>query len=465
MALRQLMLGKKIEQKQAELAEVRKNLEGFTAREAELEAAIDEAKTEEEEKAVDEEIEKFTAEKQEGESKQKELEEELSALEKELEGENKKAAPPEQPPVSAENEERKRGSEGMKRVSCVVGAEERMQNLLRNENVKGFLERVRSFKGETRAVTGAELTIPDEMLGMLRDNLNRYSKLLPYVAVRSVGGKARQNILGIIPEAVWTEMVATINELSFTINQVEVDGYKVAGFMALPNSTLEDSDLNLASEIMDMLGQAIGLALDKAIVYGKGTKMPHGFVTRLTQETKPTDWSDNAPEWTDLHTTNIIKKDYGSLSGAKFFSTLILDLGIAKSKYSDGKKAWAMNSTTKNIIMSNAVTFNSGGALVASMNDEMPIIGGKIIELDFMADGDIAGGYLSLYLLAERKGGTFAVSEHIRFLEDQTVFKGTARYDGKPVMGSAFVIININNVSPQVTATFVEDKANVAPTT
>ena len=37
---------------------------------------------------------------------------------------------------------------------------------------------------------------------------------------------------------------------------------------------------------MTMLGQSIGLALDKAIVYGTGVKMPLGIVTRLAQASK-----------------------------------------------------------------------------------------------------------------------------------------------------------------------------------
>ena len=44
-------------------------------------------------------------------------------------------------------------------------------------------------------------------------------------------------------------------------------------------------------------------------------------------------------------------------------------------------------------------------------------------------------------------------SEHVRFLEDQTIFKGTARYDGKPAIREAFAVIGIggapNTESPK----------------
>ena len=74
--------------------------------------------------------------------------------------------------------------------------------------------------------------------------------------MKPVKGKARQNVTGTIPEGVWTEMVGTLNELNFTFSQVEVDGYKVGGFIAIPNSTLEDSDIALANEIYGRNGSS-----------------------------------------------------------------------------------------------------------------------------------------------------------------------------------------------------------------
>ncbi len=38
---------------------------------------------------------------------------------------------------------------------------------------------------------------------------------------------------------------------------------------------------------MDMLGQALGKAIDWAIVYGTGSKMPVGYMTRLAAQSEP----------------------------------------------------------------------------------------------------------------------------------------------------------------------------------
>jgi HK97 family phage major capsid protein len=90
----------------------------------------------------------------------------------------------------------------------------------------------------------------------------------------------------------------------------------------------------------------------------------------------------------------------------------------------------------------------------------MPVAGGDVVVLEFMADGDIAYGYLDLYLLGERRAITLGSSEHFKFIADKTVFKGTARYDGLPVIAEAFGLMNINNVNPTTSVQFAADTAN-----
>lgn len=479
MALRQLVITKKIQDLRKKLDELKSKDTEFEQRkadlqkrEAELEAAIDEITedtSEEDKTAVDESVEAFEKDqeafneefKQHEEEKQK-LEDEIRKLQAELDELNSRAANP--APTTRhethENHERKGGEIKMKRGFFADMNRSEIEAFVTREDVKEFLARVREFKGEKRAVTGAELTIPEVMLELLRDNLYRYSKLITKVRLRTVGGKARQNIMGAVPEGIWTEAVGKLNELSISFNQVEVDGYKVGGYIAIPNSTLEDSDLSLASEILDALGQAIGLAVDKAILYGTGVKMPIGIATRLAQTVQPSGWGANAPAWTNLSTTNLLKFDPTGMTSEEFFSELLLYLGVARPNYSSGGTFWAMNRKTRMKLLSKAVTFNAAGALVAGMNNTMPIEGGDIVELPFIPDNDIIGGYGDLYLLAERAGASLASSEHVKFIEDQTVFKGTARYDGTPVFGEGFVIVNINNTNPTTLISFAQDTAN-----
>ncbi len=461
--LKQLMLVRKIQQRKDELAKLLEQEAALKTRAEELEVAITETQTDEEMTVVEESITQQEKDEKDLQSKKEGLEREIKDIEAELSSlDQKDPGKEEERNAAGGAETKKEDREHMTtraRFFSTVTREARDTFLSRND-VKEFLQRVREFKGQQRAVTGAELTIPEVMLDLLRDNLHRYSKLIGKIRLKPVPGKARQNIAGTIPEGVWTEAVGKLNELTLGFNQVEVDGYKVGGFVPVPNSTLEDSDLNLANEIMDILGQAIGLAADKAILYGTGIKMPLGIATRLAQTTKPSDWSDKAPEWVDLHETHLLKFDPAGMTAEEFFAEVILYLGVAKPNYAIGGTFWCMNRQTRMKLLSKAISFNAAGAIVAGMNGTMPIEAGDIVELEFIPDNDIIGGFGSLYLLAERAGGQFAVSEHVKFIEDQTVFKGTARYDGEPVIGAGFIILNINNTAPTTTVPFAADTAN-----
>ena len=70
------------------------------------------------------------------------------------------------------------------------------------------------LRAEKRAVTGGELLIPTVVLDIVRERVEEASKLLKHVRLRSVPGKARQTVAGVIPEAVWTEQCAKLNELA-----------------------------------------------------------------------------------------------------------------------------------------------------------------------------------------------------------------------------------------------------------
>lgn len=327
-------------------------------------------------------------------------------------------------------------------------------------DVKEFLQRTRELAHEKRSVTGAELLIPNVVLDLLRQNIGEYSKLISKVNWRYVPGQARQTVPGAIPEAVWTEMCAKLNELAVSFAAVEVDGYKVGGFIAICNAVLEDSDISLAQEIITSLGAAIGYAMDKAILYGTGIKMPLGIVTRLAQASKPDNYPATARAWVDLHTTNIQTITAANSTGVKLFQNVLKCFGAAKSKYSRGVKFWAMNETTYNTFMAESLSINATGAVVAGMNGAMPVVGGDVVTLDFIPDNNIIAGYGDLYLLAERAGTSLAQSEHALFTADQTVFKGTARYDGLPVIAEGFVAIGINATAPTTSMAFAEDSAN-----
>lgn len=462
MALKVLMLRKKKESKQNELNELR-NSNDFEAREKELEAAVNElneSSTDEEKETVEKEVELFEQKKKDFEEKEKNLEQEIKDIEEEIKAEEEKQPKPDLANPAQSNNERKAGNLMETRDKFFGLNMEQRTMLFANEEVKSFMSNLRSLFGkEKRSTKNTELTIPVNFLPMIKQIIEENSKLLKYTNLSSITGTGRIIIMGTYPEGIWTEQCASLNELDLGFNDVEVDGFKVGGFFKICNAILEDNDVNLAGEFINALGIAIGKAIDKAIVYGTGIKMPVGFVTRLAQETKPDNYSLTGREWKDLHTSNIIT--ITGKTGIELFKELVKARKVIVNDYSSENLVWVMNEKTHLDLLVEAMSTNVSGAIVSAMTgNTMPVAGGVIEELNFMADGDIAFGYMKNYKTVERKGVQIAQSDQVLFLDDQTAFKGTARYDGKPVIDEAFGILNISGTAPTKSVIFAPDKAN-----
>lgn len=473
MALKALMLRKKIDSRNKELEALVEKRSAFSVRESELETAIAEAETAEDEATVEEAIDALNAEKAENDKAVEEKEAEIAGLKAELEAEEKDE--PEETPVVEETtpvepehvearNERSYSTMEKRNVFAKMDMQTRAA-IFEQEDVKNFLAETRSAMKEKRAITNIGLTIPEVFLGVLRENIMDYSKLYSRVTVRRLSGTGRMLVMSGLQEAIWTECCANLNEMSMTFADLTVDCYKVGGYYAVCNANLEDSDVNLASEILTAIGTGIGYALDKAILYGKNTsannKMPLGVVSRLAQTEQPSDYSATAPTWVDLHTTNLFNITAANSTGIKLFQGLVGGRNVIHNDFARGNVTWIMNDKTYTILLQEAMSVNASGAIVSGVNGTMPVIGGDIIVLDFIPDNDIIFGYFDLYLLAERAGQQFASSEHVRFLQDQTVWKGTARYDGLPMVPKAFAAVKIASASaPTATMTFASDTAN-----
>ena len=471
MALKAIMIAKKLEMKRAAFDELVAKDAEFETRSAEIEKAIGEAKTEDEQKAVEEALEKYTEEETAHNEEKEKLSAEIKGLEKDLEDAEKDQPEPNGEPEPKKKDERNdftMNTINIRSLPMNVRAfdalpKEQRDAIVAQPDVQTFFAELRNASRSKRDVTGGELTIPVVFLDLIAENMYRYSKLMRRIRIRNVNGEARQTIAGTVPEAVWTEMCGAINELTFGFNQITLDGFKVAGYVPVCNSLLEDNDVNLASWIVEMLSEAIGLAKDKAILYGKGAgqKMPLGIVTRLAQESKPSDYPANAPAWVDLHTSNVITIPTDS-TGEAFWAALAVAAGNTFTRYSRGERFWAMNSKTLATLQSKAILATALGRYVTFDGMTMPIIGGDVEILEFIPDGDIVGGYGNLYLWAQRSGMTIEASREVQFIQDNTVFRGKERADGMPVIPGAFVAININGASVTTSMTFAADTANNA---
>ena len=374
--------------------------------------------------------------------------------------------------AAAKEPEKKQGTKERKGVEYMETREEmrarQLHEICQADEMRTALANVREYC--QRGVTNAQLTVPTVMVPMVRESIERYSKLMKHVNKVTLPGEGKVTMLGKIPEAVWTDNAGKLNELSLKLAQVKVDVNKVGGYIPIPNPFLQDSDENLAGIIVDYLGQSIGYGLDKAVIYGTGTDMPVGIIPRLTfaynasTAPKPSWWQTNMPDYTDLSTSNVGKASAASVTGAALFKEIVKVLGKIKPQYvgGNGDKFWAMSPATWLALQAELLTINSAGAIVTGAQAEMPIIGGAVEILDFIPDNNIIGGYGQAYLLAERRGIELMSSEHAKFTDDVTVFRGKARYDGIPVAGEAFAAFSISTtaVATSPSTAFATDSAN-----
>ena len=466
MALKALILRKKIDAAEKRMEAIRAKDAELEKRAEELEKAIEEAANDEDVKVVEEEADKFEAEKKEHEEGKAALEEEIRNLEKELEDEERAqenaGKPKEKAP--AEEREEKINMNRRNRILEKMSIEERGAIFAR-EDVKGWVGNIRTMMKEKRAVQGADLLIPEVFLGLLRQNVEVYSKLYRHVNVLRVAGNGRLAIQGNVPEGIWIDCCKALNELTLEFYDQEMDCYAVGGYFQICNVTAEESDIDIAALLLDVIGQAIGLALDKAILFGQNSvnamRMPLGVASRLAQTSQPAGYSSKARPWVDLHTSHILTIA-NTVTGVDLFKTILADAAVISGKYARGEKVWVMNETTYAYIKGQAMSVNAAGSLVSAVDGTMPVIGGIVEVLDFIPNYVIIGGYFDLYALAERGGNKFASSEHVRFLQDQTVFKGIGHYDGAPTIAEGFVMIGVNGTTPDATAvTFPADVASV----
>lgn len=427
MALKQLMLRKKITSKQAILEEVRTALTGFQTREAELEQAIEEASTEEEEKAVEESVEELEKEldekkAEEKKAEEKKLQEEIADLESELKKVEEDAPTPAN---EDKGEERKMPKELQNRSKDGLLTIRESINI---PEVRSFYEGIQSAAKEKRALSGQEQIIPEVVMARIESKIGDYSVLYNEVDVIPLSGKGRIVIDGAIPEAVWIEMDEAISELTDAFEKVELDGYSLAGYIPVPNSTLEDAIINLAAFVEDRLAKAIAKSLDKAILKGTGStnKQPDGVIPKVPVANKVT--SD------------------GTLGD------VVTKLGLVDTDGTEGEVIAVMSRVTyyKRIMPQLIATTDDGKTVVP--NAAQAMIPGLRVKLSAHMDADkIVLGAFKSYKLSERAAIRIETSRDVKFIEDQTVFKGVGRWDGKPSKPAAFAEITIEEIPVEET--------------
>ncbi|EOW9529890.1 phage major capsid protein [Bacillus cytotoxicus] len=424
MALRQIMIAKKIEQRKSVLEELLQQEKGFEQRTSELTAAIEEANTDEEVAVVEEEITKLENEKTDFDEKKTKLEGEIAELESELEQLNSKQ------PTNQE-----RGQKEMTKEKRTK------QHEYFTREVEDFYQELRS-RLEARSngqvlppgEAGAELIIPDIVVNRIRERIGDYTTLYPLVDKVTAGGRVKLILDVDTSEAAWLEMRGALPEEDDSkLTAVEFDGFKVGRVVYIDNSLLEDSIINLDDYLTKRIARSIAKAVDKAIAVGEGAskKQPAGIIPAIPAANKVT-----------------VESKY---------EAIIPHLGkIDTGEDATGEIVAVMHRQTYyGKIATLTLHVNSEGKEVVQLpNLAQPnFLGLKVVFNNYVPKDKIIFGVFDKYTLVERESTRVDMSGHYKFREDQTAVRGVGRYDGKPVMPESFVEVTlVEKKEPEVPA-------------
>ena len=407
MALKQLILNKKINERSAKITQLRADETKLKDDEKDLESALDEAQTDEDVKIVEEsadDLEKKIKENADEiaklETEKAEFETELAKIEDEQTDEN----------TDEDGEKRKMAKQLNTRNAGVMTIRESLQI----EEVRSFYQNLANAMTEKRSLTGAEKVVPLEVIDRIESKLGDYSTLLQEVTIEKIGGTSRAVIAGDIPTAIWFEIgKKALDELDDALEGVEFDGFGLGGYVAVPNIIIENSLINLASHIEDRLAKSIAKALDSAILNGTGTKQPTGVIK-------------SAPGGNKVDSTGDI-------------TDLIAKLAKVDTDGTGGEVIAVMNRATYySKIVPKTLAVAANGVLTGSY--ALPF---RVVLSAYAADNQIVFGDFKQFLLAQRSEIRVESSTEVQFTSDNTVFKGVGFYDGKATKAKAFAVVTI----------------------
>jgi HK97 family phage major capsid protein len=414
--LKQLKIAKAIEIKRNKLKELETKMGAIKKRSDDTQAALEEAKTEEDIKTVEAEITEIEKEQGEVEIEKKTIEAEITELETELEDVKERESK-----ATKTKQTRDKGDvEHMNRMQ--VRELLKSGEYYKRSDVVEFYERFKNL----RAVTGGELLIPEVIVNRIMDILGDYSTIYNLVDRIQVKGTARILIDTDTTPATWVEQNASLPTGDVgTLAYLDFDGFKVGKVTFVDNYLLQDSVINLDQYVVQKIARAISLALEISILNGTGLvgKQPTGIIPSI-----PVGNQVNVVEGSPI---------------ADFVKPIgLIDTG---EDVVGEITAIMRRSTYYAHFLEMTINTNANGEIVGRLPNLVrpDILGIPVVFSNHMAVDEVLYGEFDKYTLVERENISIDNSEHVRFVEDQMAFRGKGRFDGKPTKPEAFALITI----------------------
>lgn len=219
---------------------------------------------------------------------------------------------------------------------------------------------------------------------------------------------------------------AAITKSKPKFGKVELKLSKLAALIYMTSEILEDSPISMEPLLNGMFSQAMAFQMDEDIINGTGVGQPLGIL--------------NAPSLVTVDKT-------GSQAGDTIVAENIIAMWARLMSRSHGSAIWLANQDCFPQLASLEQAVGTGGSTAGLLQTAtsgvtgapLMTLLGRTLELtehsQTLGDkGDIMLADFRQYLVGQKSGGAIktATSIHLKFLEDETAFRLTMRYDGQP---------------------------------
>lgn len=180
------------------------------------------------------------------------------------------------------------GTEMMENMSASTS--DKINELMASRPTNGLSENeTKFFNAISSGVTGADVTLPLEIMNQVFTELEQAHPLLNIIKFQSSGLKMKAIIADSLASggvAKWGEIFGDIKgQLSQTFKEVDFSQSKLTAFLAIPKDALENGYDWLKTFIVLQMSEAMALALETALVVGDGDNQPIGLMKDLEKGT------------------------------------------------------------------------------------------------------------------------------------------------------------------------------------
>ena len=421
--LKSFLLAKKRDLFLAEKTKKEEKLDELKKREDELKGAIDEIDedtTDEDKKLVEDEVESLVKEMESVKGDITKLEEKIASVKAELDEFEKEVEEAvtedtkEEPKAEVEDERSKKNKAEIRGgIDMNFEKREKIRKMLEIDENRSFFEDLRDIVLKKRAITqltNAELLIPETVFTEVITRAEQYGAFLKLVDKISLKGNARINVIDGAAKLVWTECCDPLEETKLVeIKQIEIDCFKLGGYVFICKSFVEDAMIDIANFVMDLFAKAWAEAMDEAIYKGLGAdgKQPEGITKVVTK-------------------VGEIKNILG----------LLQTVGELEP-YAGNVTAVMNRKTYYKKVLPETYGKDANGKIVYGLGQTLP--DGTAIELsDAVADDEVVVGFYKAYKLAIRKEATFDTNDTVKWIEEQIGYKISGRADGRVARAESF---------------------------